>query len=79
MLMPVLDGWGFARAYGQLPGPKAPIIVTAATRPAERAEEIGAAGYCSKPFGVNELLRIVAHHTQARSDRYPDRQSATDA
>jgi two-component system chemotaxis response regulator CheY len=79
MLMPVVDGWGFARGYGQLPGPKAPIIVTAATRSEERAGEIGAAGYCSKPFSVPELLRSVAHHTQAYSDRHADTQSAADA
>src|SRR5690242_20948343 len=54
-LMPVMDGAAFARAYRELPGPHAPIIMIAATHVARRAAEIGAAGYLDKPFDLEEL------------------------
>ena len=60
MKMPVLDGWGFAAHYRQRPGPHAPIVVmTAAHDSRGRAAEIGADGYISKPFDVENLLTIV--------------------
>jgi CheY-like chemotaxis protein len=63
MLMPVLDGWGFAQAYQQLPGPHAPIIVTAATDAAGRARQIGAAAACGKPFDFDRLLGLITELT----------------
>src|SRR5215216_5771091 len=44
--MPVMDGWAFARAYRQQPGPHAPILVlSAALDPASGASEIHAENY----------------------------------
>jgi two-component system, chemotaxis family, chemotaxis protein CheY len=61
MKMPVMDGWAFARAYEQEPGPRAPIVVvTAARDAAQRAAEIGAEGYLAKPFDMDDLLDMVA-------------------
>jgi CheY-like chemotaxis protein len=63
MRMPVLDGWGFAEAYRERPEPRAPIVVMTAAEDAEAwAEEIGAAGVLAKPFRLDELLAVVAHH-----------------
>jgi len=63
MRMPVLDGWGFAAAYRQRPGARAPIVVmTAAENAAAWAEEIGAQGVLAKPFRLDDLLAIVARH-----------------
>ena len=60
MRMPVMDGWQFAQAYRQRPGPHAPIIVvTAAPDAGERAVQIGAAGVLAKPFHLAELLTLV--------------------
>jgi CheY-like chemotaxis protein len=60
MKMPVMDGWGFAARYRQRLGPHAPIVVmTAAHDSRGRAAEIGADGYISKPFDVENLLAIV--------------------
>ena len=65
MRMPVMDGWAFARAYRQQPGPHAPIVVlTAAQDAASRAAQIQADGYLGKPFELDDLLNIVAHHTR---------------
>ncbi len=65
MRMPVMDGWELAREYRARPGPCAPVIVvTAARDAAERAAEIDADGYLSKPFSLEELLDIVDHHTR---------------
>lgn len=59
MRMPVLDGWGFNREFRQR-GYDVPIVVITAAQNAKRwAEEIGAAGYLSKPFDLDDLLRIV--------------------
>lgn len=60
MKMPVMDGWGFATAYRQRPGPHAPIIVmTAAHDPHSRSADISADGYIAKPFDLDELLSLV--------------------
>lgn len=60
MRMPVMDGWQFARAYRDTPGPHAPIIVMTAARDAEAiATEIHADGYLAKPFSLDDLLTLV--------------------
>ena len=64
LMMPVMDGWTFAHAYHERPGPHAPIVVLTAARDAEaRAVQIRADGYLGKPFDMDDLLRLVAHHT----------------
>ena len=60
MRMPVLDGWDFARALRER-GIILPILVMTAAQDAHRwAQEIGAAGYVSKPFELLDLLAAVA-------------------
>jgi CheY-like chemotaxis protein len=60
MLMPGMDGWAFAVAYRQRPGPHAPIVViTAARDAAARADQIDAAGVLAKPFRVEALVSCV--------------------
>lgn len=60
MKMPVMDGWAFAAAYRESPGPHAPIIVmTAAHNSRMRAAEISADDFIAKPFDVNHLLDLV--------------------
>jgi two-component system, chemotaxis family, chemotaxis protein CheY len=60
MRMPVLDGWDFARALRER-GIFLPILVMTAAQDARRwAQEIGAAGYVSKPFELLDLLTAVA-------------------
>ncbi len=63
MRMPIMDGWAFARAYRQRPGPHAPIIVVTAARDvAERAAQIDAEGVLPKPFRLAELLSVVEQY-----------------
>jgi urea transport system substrate-binding protein len=60
MRMPVLDGWQFAAAFREQYGGAAPIVVmSAAADTAQRAREIGASGWLSKPFQLSALLEIV--------------------
>jgi CheY-like chemotaxis protein len=60
MRMPVMDGWEFARTYQARPGPPAPIVVvTAAADAAERARQIRAVDFLSKPFDVSDLIETV--------------------
>jgi two-component system, chemotaxis family, chemotaxis protein CheY len=59
MRMPVLDGWGFARALAER-NVKLPILVVTAARDARQwAAEIGADGFIAKPFGVKDLIAAV--------------------
>lgn len=66
MRMPVMDGWGFARAYALHPGPRAPILVmTAAVDANLWAREVGACASVAKPFDLNRLLDSIAVHAGA--------------
>src|SRR5215469_2097021 len=59
MGMPVMDGWAFARAYRERPGPHVPIVVlTAAHDAATRAAQIQADAYLGKPFELDDLLSV---------------------
>ncbi len=63
MRMPIMDGWTFARRYRAEPPPRAPIVVmTAARDAAERAAEIDADGFLSKPFSLDELFGVIDQH-----------------
>jgi len=63
MKMPVMDGWAFAAAYRERPGPHAPIIVmTAAQDARSRAAEIAADGCLAKPFDLDRLLDLVRRY-----------------
>ena len=67
MLMPLMDGWEFARLYHERPGPHVPIIVVTATRDvAARAGQINAAGFLAKPFRLDALFACVAAVTRSR-------------
>ena len=66
MRMPVMDGWAFAQAYREQPGPHAPIVVlTAAQDAASRAAQIQADDYLGKPFELDDLLNVVARYARA--------------
>jgi CheY-like chemotaxis protein len=66
--MPVMDGWAFAQAYQQQEGRGAALIVfTAATNAAQRAAEVGAAAYLTKPFKVPDLLTCIAEQLKEDS------------
>jgi CheY-like chemotaxis protein len=68
MRMPVLDGWGFADEVKRR-GIDVPILVITAAQDARRwAAEIGADGYVSKPFEIEDLLQAVAEHRQPHKD-----------
>ncbi len=65
MRMPVMDGWQFASAYRQRPGPHVPIIcMTAAHDAVQRAAQIGAQGVLPKPFDVDTLLTMLAGYVR---------------
>jgi DNA-binding response OmpR family regulator len=63
MRMPVMNGWEFAREFRARYGRACPIVVvTAAENARARAEEIGADGWLSKPFDLQDVLDTVALH-----------------
>jgi two-component system chemotaxis response regulator CheY len=58
LMMPVMDGWEFARTLG--PHRRAPIVVLSADRNVgPKAQEIGAIGWLAKPFELGDLLSLV--------------------
>jgi CheY-like chemotaxis protein len=58
--MPNLDGPSFARAYRELPGPHAPLIlVTASFVDPTVVEQMGAVARIDKPFDLEQLLAVV--------------------
>lgn len=60
MRMPVLDGWGFARAMRER-GLVIPILVMTAAQDARQwAGEVGAAACIPKPFDIDDLLGAIA-------------------
>ncbi len=63
MRMPVMDGWQLVREIDRSVIPRPPIVVlTAATDPAVRAEEVRADAWLSKPFDRDELLSLVRRY-----------------
>lgn len=66
MLMPVMNGWQFAREFRARYGTGVPIVVASAAEHVQhRGDEIDAAGVLPKPFEVSDLLRLVAQHVPA--------------
>jgi DNA-binding response OmpR family regulator len=64
LMMPVMDGQTFARAYGGLDHSSTiPIVVMSASpdlaRSAEQLRPYGVLGQLPKPFNVDELLTMV--------------------
>ena len=60
MRMPVMDGWTFAAELRRRHGHRLPIVVcTAAEDARRRGLEVGAVGCLSKPFELEEMLRLV--------------------
>src|ERR1051325_89466 len=59
MRMPVLDGWGYARAVRE--GAVVPhiVIMTAGHDALRWAEEMGADGYIPNPFEADQLIAAV--------------------
>jgi CheY-like chemotaxis protein len=63
MLMPVMNGWQFARELHDRYGRAVPIVVvSAAEHVRARAQEVGAEDALSKPFNMADLLRVVARY-----------------
>jgi len=59
MRMPIMDGWGFARAAAER-AIKIPVLVmTAAENAKTWADEIGADGFVAKPFDLDDLISAV--------------------
>jgi DNA-binding response OmpR family regulator len=83
LMMPVLDGWGVLERLVGKPAPPI-IIISAATSQTnvDRAYEMGAVGYITKPFSLAEMVDkinqvLAAPHPAAapvtRADRVPQR------
>jgi CheY-like chemotaxis protein len=61
LMMPVMDGWEFARERRSRDLCQAArlVVLTAAADPATKATEVGADAYLAKPYSAEQLLRVV--------------------
>jgi DNA-binding response OmpR family regulator len=60
MLMPVMNGWDCAHVLRERYGAGLPIVVMTASEHADsRRDEAGADDVLAKPFGIDELIRVV--------------------
>jgi len=63
MLMPVMDGWQFAKELRARYDHTVPIVVvTAAEHVKTRGDEVGADDVLSKPFNISSLLGVVGRY-----------------
>jgi CheY-like chemotaxis protein len=63
MLMPVMNGWEAAHELRALYGRGLPIVIMTAAEHAEARREVtDADDVLSKPFELDELLRVVANY-----------------
>jgi two-component system, chemotaxis family, chemotaxis protein CheY len=67
MRMPVLDGWGFAKALAERGIRVSVVVMTAAQEAGLWAKEIGSGLVLAKPFDVDALLEVVARALQSIS------------
>lgn len=64
MMMPDVDGWAFRTAQASDPAYRdiPAVVMTADQRAAEKAQEVGAAAYLSKPVAIDVLVEMVARY-----------------
>jgi DNA-binding response OmpR family regulator len=71
LMLPHLDGWSVLAEVQDLPADNRPrVILVSAVAGAEhrtRGEELGAWSYLSKPFDMDDLLRLVGEAMAAGS------------
>jgi len=67
VMMPFMDGYGFARELRQrgLSGRLPVLVLTADAGAQARASELGAGGFLSKPFDIDDLLNEVERLARA--------------
>ncbi len=66
--MPVLDGLAFLRAYRQLPGPHAAIIVMSAAPVGDaQLRHLDVDAFVSKPFDLDDVLTVVRTQLRTRA------------
>jgi two-component system, chemotaxis family, chemotaxis protein CheY len=67
LMMPVMDGFAFARACGPAHRGSRPgiIVMSAAMDTQAAAKKLGVSGWIQKPFDVEEMLGLVAGYLPA--------------
>lgn len=67
--MPIMDGWSFVAQYRRTAHESARIVLlTANAHAAEIARTLGADGYITKPFDVEDLVGIVVRELGRTSE-----------
>jgi DNA-binding response OmpR family regulator len=73
LMMPVLDGWGVLERLAGRPSAPPVIVISAATSQSnvDRAYAMGAVGYLTKPFILNEMIDKLNEVLAAAGNRGP--------
>lgn len=66
MVMPVMHGWECARALRTIYGDELPIVIVSAAPDADEPD-VGAVEVLTKPFGLDDLLRVVCSYLRPAS------------
>jgi CheY-like chemotaxis protein len=67
LFMPKMDGVAFTRAYQELPGAHAPIVVLTAASPREIPQDgLGAETLIHKPFDLDALLLVLQQYATSK-------------
>jgi CheY-like chemotaxis protein len=67
LMMPVMDGWTFAREWQTRPDHdrRRVVVFSALARSDPRIVQVPAADYVPKPVTLTRLLEVVARHCRA--------------
>ncbi len=76
IMMPVLDGWEVLRRIREMPLARQPRVVVLTARAGdqhvEKGLDLGADQYLTKPFDIDELLRVVSETLEVPNPRGAD-------
>ncbi|HZS41359.1 MAG TPA: response regulator [Polyangia bacterium] len=72
LMMPVMDGWRFLQeARRRFPELHAPVVLLSAVRElSEEARRLGVARFLSKPFNLDDVVRLAHELGDSRHDRH---------
>jgi CheY-like chemotaxis protein len=72
LMMPVMDGWRFLQeARRRFPDQHTPVVLLSAVRElSEEARKLGVACFLSKPFNLDDVVRLAHELGNSRHDRH---------
>lgn len=80
VMMPVMDGWEVLRRLGEIQAHKPPRVIVMTAKGGERdiakGLELGASEYVTKPFEIDQLMKLIADVLARSPEEMERRRSA---